>query len=152
MGIVDRKTRSTMMAGIKGKDTRPELVLRRALHAAGFRCRLRQKGLPGRPDMVFRRIQAVVFVHGCFWHRHEGCRFATNPATRQDFWAAKFEANTQRDGVVMDQLLGLGWRVAVVWECALKNPEGVKQVCADLSDWLLGDGITFETGSFDLLA
>lgn len=119
--IVDATTRSRMMAGIRGKDTRPELVLRRALHAAGLRYRLHDRKLPGRPDLVFPRLRAVIFVHGCFWHRHEGCRFATNPATRPEFWQEKFEANVERDFRNKEQLLAMGWRVAVVWECSLRK-------------------------------
>ena len=91
--IVDKKTRSRMMAGIKGKNTKPELVLRRALHARGFRFRLHGKEFPGRPDLVFPKHGAVIFVHGCFWHRHSNCRYATNPSTRMEFWQGKFDAN-----------------------------------------------------------
>ena len=113
--IVDKQTRSRMMAGIKGKDTKPELVLRRALHARGFRYRLHSKNVPGRPDLVFPKHHAIVFVHGCFWHRHEGCRYTTTPSTRPEFWQAKFDANVNRDGAVQGQLLEAGWRVATVW-------------------------------------
>ena len=106
--IVDKHTRSRMMAGIKGKDTKPELVLRRALHARGFRYRLHSKNVPGRPDLVFPKHHAIVFVHGCFWHRHEGCRYTTTPSTRPEFWQAKFDANVTRDGAVQGQLLEAG--------------------------------------------
>src|SRR3546814_4200196 len=92
-----RSTRSRMMAGIRGKDTGPEVTLRRAMHARGFRYRLHVRSMPGRPDLVFPRYKAVVFVHGCFWHRHEGCRYATSPATRSEFWAEKFATNLARD-------------------------------------------------------
>ncbi|WP_420720181.1 very short patch repair endonuclease [Abyssibius alkaniclasticus] len=106
--IVDKQTRSRMMAGIKGKNTKPELVLRRALHARGFRYRLHSKNVPGRPDLVFPKHHAIVFVHGCFWHRHEGCRHTTTPSTRPEFWQAKFDANVARDRSVHDQLLDAG--------------------------------------------
>lgn len=119
--IVDPETRSRMMSGIKGKNTRPELALRRALHARGFRYRLHDKKLPGKPDLVLPRFHAAIFVHGCFWHRHEGCKYATTPATRQEFWQAKFRENMERDQRNIDALLALGWRVAVVWECEMRK-------------------------------
>jgi len=106
--IVDTQTRSRMMAGIKGKDTKPELALRRALHARGFRYRLHSRNVHGRPGFVFPKYRAAVFVHGCFWHRHEGCRYTTTPSTRPEFWQAKFEANVARDSVVRSTLLEFG--------------------------------------------
>lgn len=112
-----------MMAGIRGRDTRPELRLRKALFARGFRYRINDRRLPGRPDLVFPRYRAAVMVHGCFWHRHADCRYATVPATRTDFWMAKFEANRKRDRVVLEELARAGWRCAVVWECGLKGPQ-----------------------------
>ena len=118
--IVDAVTRSRMMRAIRGRDTGPEMRLRSLLHRAGFRFRLHRRDLPGRPDIVLPRHHAVVLVHGCFWHRHQDCRFATTPATRPDFWAAKFAANVARDGRNIADLQALGWRVAVVWECELK--------------------------------
>jgi DNA mismatch endonuclease (patch repair protein) len=134
--VVDKQTRSRMMAGIGGKNTEPELVLRRALHARGFRYRLHVKQLPGRPDLLLPKYRAVVFVHGCFWHRHTGCRYATTPATRTEFWQAKFSANIARDDVVRIKLRHAGWRVAIVWECALKKPHRVKAVVSQLVSWL----------------
>jgi len=118
--IVDATTRSRMMRAIRGRDTGPEMRLRALLHRAGFRFRLHRRDLPGRPDIVLPRHRAVVLVHGCFWHRHQDCRFAAMPATRPDFWAAKFAANVARDGRNIADLQALGWRVAVVWECELK--------------------------------
>ena len=109
------------MAQIGNRDTKPELTLRRALHARGLRFRLHDRKLPGTPDLVFRRFAAVCFVHGWFWHRHAGCPYATNPATRPEFWRAKFEANIERDSRTRDQLRKDGWRVATVWECALRS-------------------------------
>ena len=103
--IVDPETRSRMMSGIKGKNTRPELALRRALHARGFRYRLHDKRLPGKPDLILPRFRAAIFVHGCFWHRHEGCKYATTPATRPEFWQAKFRENAERDQRNFDALL-----------------------------------------------
>jgi DNA mismatch endonuclease, patch repair protein len=119
--IVDAETRSRLMAGIRSKNTKPELLLRRALHAKGLRYRLHGAKLPGKPDLVFAKHQAVVFVHGCFWHRHRNCRFATMPSTRAEFWTAKFSANIERDKRSVAALLENGWRVATVWECALKG-------------------------------
>ncbi|WP_159806754.1 very short patch repair endonuclease [Litoreibacter roseus] len=136
--IVDKQTRSRMMAGIKGKDTKPELVLRRALHARGFRYRLHSKNVPGRPDLMFPKHHAIVFVHGCFWHRHKGCRYTSTPSTRPEFWKAKFDANVARDRDVQDKLLDSGWRVATVWECTLRTPEKINETTDLLSEWLPG--------------
>lgn len=122
--IVTPEVRSRMMASIKSRDTKPELVVRRYLHGRGFRYALARRGLPGKPDLTLPRHNAVIFVHGCYWHGHQGCRFATTPATRADFWRAKLNANAERDARVILELKKLGWRVAVVWECALrKQPE-----------------------------
>lgn len=136
MDVVDSKTRSRIMAGIRGKNTRPELVLRKALHRRGFRYRLHAKYIPGRPDLALRKYNAVVFVHGCFWHRHEGCRFATIPATRTEYWIPKFERNVARDEEVHSRLLEIGWRVATVWECALRKAEHVDVAARMLARWL----------------
>lgn len=119
--VVSKSIRSVMMSGIRGKNTRPELLVRKFLHAEGFRYRLHVRQLPGSPDLVLPRHSAVVFVHGCFWHRHLGCRYATTPATRPEFWVSKLEKNRERDERFTNQLLNAGWRVAVVWECALKK-------------------------------
>ena len=137
--VVDTATRSRMMAGIRGKDTTPELALRRALHGAGFRFRLHAPELPGRPDLVLSRWRAAVQVHGCFWHRHPGCRYATNPATRPEFWSAKFAGNVERDARNHAALLALGWRVATVWECALSK-DRLAASAARLVDWIRGQG------------
>lgn len=109
-----------MMAGIRGKDTRPEMILRRGLHARGFRFRLNDRRLPGSPDLVFPGRRAAVFVHGCFWHGH-ACPLFRLPATRQEFWRAKIEGNATRDKAAESALLADGWRVLTIWECALKG-------------------------------
>ena len=145
--IVDQQTRSRMMAGIKGKNTKPELALRCALHARGFRFWLHSGKVHGRPDLVLPKHRAVVFVHGCFWHRHEGCRYATVPATRPEFWRAKLDANAARDRAVRKSLLQDGWRVATVWECALRKPERVNSAITMLEDWLLGIEGQIEIGT-----
>jgi len=150
--IVDQQTRSRMMAGIKGKNTKPELALRRALHAHGFRYRLHSKKVHGRPDLVLPKHGAVVFVHGCFWHRHEGCRYATIPSTRAEFWRAKFEANVARDSAVRVALLEAGWRVATIWECALRKPEQVAAAVDRFSTWLLTETDTLDIGEREVSA
>ena len=143
--IVDQATRSRMMAGIGGRNTRPELTLRRALHARGLRYRLHDRKLPGTPDLVFRQFGAVCFVHGCFWHRHAGCPYTTIPATRPEFWRAKFDSNTERDRRNRHSLLQAGWRVAIVWECALRK-QAVVEIARQLERWLRGSAPVFDTG------
>ncbi|WP_455830170.1 very short patch repair endonuclease [Pseudomonas fluorescens] len=123
MDVVDRATRSRMMSGIKGKDTKPELAVRRFLHAHGYRFRLHRRDLPGKPDIVLPRLKVCIFVHGCFWHRHTGCKYAVLPKTRIDFWTEKLESNVDRDRKVMQELFSNGWCVFTVWECELKNPD-----------------------------
>ncbi|WP_138468320.1 very short patch repair endonuclease [Poseidonocella sp. HB161398] len=120
--VVTPEVRSRMMAAIRRKNTRPELAVRRALHAAGFRFRIDVRKLPGRPDLVLRKWNTVVFVHGCFWHRHAGCAKASEPKSRTEYWSAKFAANTARDARNEAALLEAGWRVATVWECGLDAP------------------------------
>lgn len=123
------------MAGIRGKNTKPEILLRRALHARGFRFRVHVRTMPGSPDMVFPKWRAVVLVHGCFWHRHEGCRFATTPKTRASFWEEKFRGNVARDERTMEALAAAGWRAGVVWECSLRNGK-VDEVANRVASWL----------------
>ncbi|WP_105514064.1 very short patch repair endonuclease [Defluviimonas denitrificans] len=149
--IVDQQTRSRMMSGIRGKNTKPELALRRALHARGFRFRLHSSKVHGRPDLVLPKHCAVVFVHGCFWHRHEGCRYTTVPATRPEFWRAKFDANVARDSAVRKKLLEDGWRVATVWECALRKTGQVSATTDRLAAWLFLGSVSMEIGESDIL-
>jgi DNA mismatch endonuclease (patch repair protein) len=117
--VVDKATRSRMMSGIRGKNTKPELLVRKALHAKGFRYKLHANDLPGKPDLVFPKYRTVVFVHGCFWHRHEHCKFATTPKTNSNFWIEKLSANSRRDQRNKLQLQTLGWRVLTIWECEI---------------------------------
>lgn len=125
--IVDRKRRSEMMASVRGRDTAPELAVRRIAHGMGLRFRLHRKDLPGRPDLVFPKHRLAVFVHGCFWHRHKGCRFASIPKSRIAFWTEKFAANVARDARQEAALRELGWRVLVIWQCETKDKASVKR-------------------------
>lgn len=137
--VVNPETRSRMMSGIRGANTKPELNVRRRLHAAGFRYGLHRKDLPGRPDLVMPRHDAVIFVHGCYWHRHPGCRLATTPSTRTDFWSAKFTANQERDRRNIAELRDRGWRVAIVWECEVRTATDADEAVSELIAWLLSD-------------
>jgi DNA mismatch endonuclease (patch repair protein) len=139
MDIVDRVTRSRMMAGIRGKDTKPELIVRSFLHHAGLRYRLHAK-LPGKPDLILPKYQTAVFVHGCFWHRHEGCRYATTPSSNSVFWKEKLVGNVNRDARVKQQLKKLGWRVLVIWSCQLKERELRKLVATIRKGSAKGNG------------
>ena len=134
-----------MMSGIRGKDTNPEIVIRKALHAAGFRYRLHDRRLPGKPDMVFPKYRAVLFIHGCFWHGHD-CHLFRLPSTRAAVWKAKIEGNVARDRAATEQLQTAGWRVGTVWECALKGREKLEfaAVAGQLADWLRSDGSAIE--------
>ena len=114
---LSRERRSWNMSRIRSRDTQPEKQVRSALHRAGYRFRLRSKKLPGSPDVVLPKYHTAVFVHGCFWHRHPGCRFSTTPATNESFWKKKFDANRDRDKRNKRALRMMGWRVFVIWEC-----------------------------------
>ncbi|MEZ5767190.1 MAG: very short patch repair endonuclease [Paracoccaceae bacterium] len=123
--------RSRLMSRVGPKDTKPEMIVRRLLHAAGYRYRLHVKSLPGSPDLVFPSRRAVIMVHGCFWHRHEGCRKATTPKTRVEFWKNKFTANQARDERQLAELRELGWRTLVVWECWTEAPNELERRLVD---------------------
>lgn len=135
--IVDRQTRSRMMAGIRSANTRPERMIRSALHARGFRYRLHPRALPGRPDIVLPRYRAAIFVHGCFWHGHD-CGLFRLPGTRPEFWAEKIRRNRQRDAAVMSELVATGWRVLTIWECAIRRRRGMvpEPVIDEAVSWL----------------
>ncbi|MBV4542148.1 very short patch repair endonuclease [Pseudomonas vlassakiae] len=129
MDTVDSATRSRMMSGIRGKDTAPEMLVRRFLHNRGYRYRLHRKDLPGNPDIVIPRLKVCIFVHGCFWHRHPGCRYATTPKTRLEFWGDKFQKNIARDAANTLALEARDWTVLIVWECQLKkDPETLSRL------------------------
>jgi DNA mismatch endonuclease (patch repair protein) len=122
-----------MMGRIRGKNTKPELLVRSVAHRLGYRFRLHRRDLPGSPDLVFPSRRKVIFVHGCYWHRHPGCRFAYTPKSNVDFWLGKFQANQARDAVVLTKLKEAGWDPLVIWECESADPE---KVAARLSDHL----------------
>jgi DNA mismatch endonuclease (patch repair protein) len=124
--VLSPAERSALMSRIRGQDTRPERAVRSMVHGLGFRFRLHGRDLPGRPDLVLPRLRTVIFVHGCFWHRHARCRYATTPATRRAFWLEKFERNVERDRRTAKALRRLGWSVITVWECQLRRPEKVR--------------------------
>lgn len=140
--IVSKAVRSRMMSGIRGHDTQPELALRRCLFTRGFRFRLHVRTLPGKPDLVLPRYRAVIFVHGCFWHQHPGCRYATTPASNRQFWQKKFSENLARDNRAVAALDAMGWRVRTVWECELATTR-VAATCDEVADWLSADGQVF---------
>ena len=124
--IVDKRRRSELMAGIRGRDTAPERAVRRVAHRMGLRFRLHRKDLPGCPDLVFPRHCLAVFVHGCFWHRHQGCKYAYTPKSRVAFWTEKFAANVARDQRQDAALRALGWRTHVIWECETRDETAVE--------------------------
>jgi len=140
--VHDAKTRSENMSNIKHKDTQPELFIRKLLHANGFRFRLHVKYLPGKPDIVLPKYKAVIQVNGCYWHGHN-CHLFKWPKTRKQFWQNKIEGNIARDKRVMKELTILGWRVLIIWECALKGKTklSLDQVSTKIIDWLGSDSI-----------
>lgn len=149
--VHDRETRSRNMAAIRARDTRPERVLRSALHRAGLRYRLR-KPLPGKPDLVLPGFGATIFVHGCFWHKHQCPRFKQPAGENAAFWREKLKRNALRDREVTEQLLSAGWRQLIVWECALsgRGRLDLSEVVRATKDWLAADAKTGEiTGVFD---
>ncbi|XHE16417.1 very short patch repair endonuclease [Agrobacterium deltaense] len=143
--VVDTETRSRMMSGIKSKNTKPELVVRRGLHALGFRYRLHAKEIPGKPDLWLPKYSATIFIHGCFWHGHN-CSLFKIPGTRQDFWKAKIDTNRARDARVNDVLAHAGLRQLEIWECALRGPGriGLEETLARTAEWLRGEKIRCE--------
>jgi len=141
--VVDAATRSRMMSGIKGKNTTPELLIRKALHARGFRFRIHAKHLAGKPDLLLPKYKAAVFIHGCFWHGHT-CRYFKVPQTRPEFWLEKIGKNQIRDNFQREALKALGWRVLIVWECAVRaaKKQGDSTLIDMIADWLLSEKIS----------
>ena len=138
--VVSPETRSRMMAGIRGRNTRPEMILRKGLHGRGFRFRLHRKDLPGKPDLVLPKYHAVIFINGCFWHGHD-CHLFRWPSSRVEFWRKKISRSRERDAEVREALSDAGWRILDVWECALKGRERVplETVLDRASAWLASD-------------
>ncbi|MFB8919953.1 MULTISPECIES: very short patch repair endonuclease [Xanthomonas] len=122
---LSKDARSALMRSVRQKDTSPEVIVRRAAHSLGARFRLHQKSLPGSPDMVFPSRKLCIFIHGCFWHRHPGCRLASTPGSNVDFWLEKFQKNVDRDNRKSEELKSLGWRVEVIWECETRNRDSL---------------------------
>ncbi len=127
MDNVSRRRRSEIMSRVRAKDTAPEMLVRRLVYSMGYRYRLHDRSLPGTPDLVFRKTHQLIFVHGCFWHRHAGCALARWPKSRQKFWREKLEGNQTRDRKNIGRLRRAGWRVMVVWECQLSKPVRLEQ-------------------------
>lgn len=119
--------RSRQMSLVRSKNTKPELIVRKLVHGMGYRYRLHRRALPGAPDLVFPSRKKVIFVHGCFWHQHYGCKASSKPKSNQAFWEAKLEGNRSRDAINQDRLRGLGWGILVLWECEIAKPEHLPQ-------------------------
>jgi len=143
--VVDKATRSRMMSGIRGKDTKPEILVRKALFSRGYRYKLHDKSLPGNPDLVLPKYRAIILINGCFWHKHE-CHLFKWPSTRKKFWREKLHRNTELDLINCEKLFDLGWRVITVWECALKGKESLdfKDLIGTIDTWLKSDFLSLE--------
>jgi DNA mismatch endonuclease, patch repair protein len=135
MDIVSPKIRSRMMSGIKGKNTKPERIVRSLLHSRGFRFRLHRKDLQGRPDIVMPKYGVTIFIHGCFWHQHQGCKYVKMPTSNIQFWTEKLNGNHKRDQQNVDHLLLAGWRVLIIWECAIRLKHGFELV-EEITSWI----------------
>ena len=122
--VSEQKSRN--MSAIKSKNTKPEIKVRKVLHSMGYRFRLHSKDLPGSPDIVLPKYKTVIFVHGCFWHRHENCKYASTPKTRKEFWESKFKANVKRDKEIEEKIKNIGWQSSVIWECELKDIDNLR--------------------------
>lgn len=144
MDILAPEQRSLLMSRIRGKDTGPELRVRQLAHALGFRFRLHRRDLPGSPDLVFASRRKAIFVHGCYWHRHTGCRYAYSPKSNKEFWQAKFAANVARDQIATKVLRELGWQVLVIWECETRDAEALRSRLAGFLKNDMARGITHD--------
>ncbi|WP_461538100.1 very short patch repair endonuclease [Spongorhabdus nitratireducens] len=147
---VDSATRSQNMSRIRSKNTKPELLVRKYLFSSGFRYCLNDRKLPGRPDIVLRKYKAVIFVHGCFWHHHQGCRLAYSPRSRTGFWQKKFSGNVSRDEKVKQALLEIDWRVLVIWECATRSKKCLDYF-AEVESWIKSSSSYSEISASDEL-
>lgn len=135
--IFSSEKRSKIMSKVKGEDTKPEMKVRRYLHSKGFRYRLHQKSLPGSPDLVFKKYNAIIFVNGCFWHGHENCKYAKLPKSRKSYWKNKISKNKKRDKKAINNLLNNSWRVLVIWSCSLKNKKLLEKKLQLVEKWLI---------------
>lgn len=135
--IFSKEKRSQVMARVKSNDTKPEMLVRRFLHARGFRYGLHNKKLPGSPDIVLRRYKTVIFVHGCYWHGHEGCKYSHLPQSNTEFWEAKILRNRERDAANVEALQAKGWNVIQIWECDLKTKDRRERTLAELANLLV---------------
>jgi DNA mismatch endonuclease (patch repair protein) len=150
--VVPAHVRSRMMSGIQGKGTKPELIVRHMLFASGYRFRLHRKDLPGSPDIVMPGRRVAIFVHGCFWHAHQGCKYAKTPSTRTEFWTAKLQGNVDRDRRAADKLAEMGWRVLNVWECSTRDPAAADGLPDAMRDWIDSSAPTGEISGQSLAA
>ncbi|OAV67429.1 Very short patch repair protein [Bacteroidales bacterium Barb6XT] len=137
MDIWDKEKRSEVMSKIRSRDTKPEMTLRKALFAKGFRYRVNDKKLPGKPDIVFPKYKTVIFLHGCFWHHHEGCKYACTPKTNTKFWVDKITSNAERDKINSQKLTALGWKVLIIWECEIRHAKDITPLIDRITTTLL---------------
>lgn len=144
--IVQPHVRSRMMSGIKGKNSKPEILVRRLLFASGFRFRLHRRDLPGTPDIVLPSRKIAIFVHGCFWHAHNGCRYFKLPSTRPEFWKSKLQGNVDRDQNAIANLMSTGWRVLSIWECATREFQA-QELGEQIIAWINSNAPSGEIGS-----
>lgn len=142
--VVSPAKRSQMMSGIKGKNSVPEMLVRKTLFAMGYRFRLHRRDLPGTPDIAMQGRKIAIFVHGCFWHAHQGCKYAKTPSTRTAFWTAKLQSNVDRDQRAAGKLVEMGWRVLNVWECSMRDPQAVAQLPEALQQWIDSNALVGE--------
>ncbi|MDT0140294.1 DNA mismatch endonuclease Vsr [Acidovorax sp. PRC11] len=150
--VVSPNKRSQMMSGIKGKNSLPEMLVRKALFALGYRFRLHRRDLPGTPDIAMPGRTIAIFVHGCFWHAHKECKYAKTPSTRTEFWTAKLQGNVDRDHRAVAKLLEMGWRVLTVWECSTRDPAAAENLPDALQAWVDSGESTGEISAQSLAA
>lgn len=146
--IVDAATRSRMMSGIRSCNTKPEILVRKALHKSGYRFRLDSKIKKIKPDIVLRKYKVAIFVHGCYWHQHEGCKLAYSDRNYSDKWKKKFNDNVNRDTKVIEILLSEDWRVAVIWECATRDPGVFEPLMKQFDQWIKFERSMFFESSY----
>ena len=150
MDIVTPQKRSEMMSGISSKNTKPEIIIRKGLFSRGFRYRINNKKIFGKPDIVLKKYNAVIFTHGCFWHGHIGCENFKIPSSNRDFWIDKIDSNRKRDGDVLNYLHATGWRICIIWECSIRGKKqllNLDKIIDEISEWLLSDRIWLEVTS-----